>query len=131
MITTDFLLSGKAVFTVANPSEERYTFKVYKAEKLNLFFVSMLTGSNNNTDYTYIGRFSTEYKQLVITSKSKIIHNSKPFKVFNWAIKHIVTQKPVPDGYFIEHNGHCGRCGRVLTTPESIKSGLGPVCRGK
>lgn len=131
MITIDFLLSGKAIFTVANPSKERYTFKVYKNKRFNLFFVSMLTGNNNNTDYTYIGRFSTEYKQLVITSKSKITHNSKPFEVFNWAVKHIITQKPVPDGYFIEHNGHCGRCGRVLTTPESIKTGLGPVCRGK
>ena len=28
------------------------------------------------------------------------------------------------------HEGRCGRCGRTLTDPESIKRGLGPVCVG-
>ena len=26
------------------------------------------------------------------------------------------------------HSGKCGKCGKKLTTPESIKSGLGPYC---
>ena len=26
------------------------------------------------------------------------------------------------------HSGCCGRCGRKLTVPESIDTGLGPVC---
>lgn len=28
------------------------------------------------------------------------------------------------------HMGICGRCGRALTTPESITRGIGPVCYG-
>lgn len=28
-------------------------------------------------------------------------------------------------------SGHCGMCGRELTDPDSIKFGIGPVCRGR
>jgi len=28
------------------------------------------------------------------------------------------------------HEGKCGKCGRKLTTPESIKNGFGPTCLG-
>lgn len=28
----------------------------------------------------------------------------------------------------VRHHNHCGRCARVLTVPESIDLGLGPVC---
>jgi hypothetical protein len=26
------------------------------------------------------------------------------------------------------HEGKCGRCGRLLTVPSSIESGIGPEC---
>ena len=29
------------------------------------------------------------------------------------------------------HEGRCGRCGRTLTVPESIASGVGPECQGR
>jgi hypothetical protein len=29
------------------------------------------------------------------------------------------------------HEGRCGKCGRALTVPESIESGLGPVCESR
>jgi hypothetical protein len=34
-------------------------------------------------------------------------------------------------GYQIDESRVCRRCGRALTTPESIDSGIGPVCDGK
>jgi hypothetical protein len=37
---------------------------------------------------------------------------------------------PESDAVAVYHSGRCGRCGRELTAPESILSGLGPVCRG-
>lgn len=35
---------------------------------------------------------------------------------------------PIMDMY---HHGTCGKCGRRLTSPESIELGIGPECRGK
>ena len=51
--------------------------------------------------------------------------------VFLWTVHMMVNDRPMPDGYGVYHMGRCMRCGRDLTEPESIKSGLGPYCRGK
>jgi len=34
----------------------------------------------------------------------------------------------MPDNVEFYHSGNCAKCGRKLTTPESIKNGLGPIC---
>ena len=31
----------------------------------------------------------------------------------------------------VYHVGKCGKCGKKLTTPESILTGLGPTCSNK
>ena len=36
-----------------------------------------------------------------------------------------------PEGYFFELSGLCVRCNRELTNPESIRTGIGPVCAGR
>lgn len=129
MIDINFIKAGNATFTFANPAKERYTFKVKYSEKLKRYFMYMLTGSNNETDYTYVGVF--DYDQLVLTRASKYKQDSKPVRVFNYAIQVILGYKELLPEYFLEHNEHCGKCGRKLTTPESIKCGLGPICRSK
>jgi hypothetical protein len=45
---------------------------------------------------------------------------------FGWAWRH-----PDSDKLEVWHEGRCGRCGRRLTVPESIESGLGPECATK
>jgi len=131
MITKQFLLAGNAIFTIANPKGNRYTFRVNYSKKLKKHFVYLLTGSNNETDYTYMGMLIPLVNNIILTNKSKYNIESLSVKVFNYALKVINGNKLLLDGYFLEHEGRCGKCGRTLTTPESIKSGLGPVCRGK
>lgn len=129
MIDINYLNAGNATFTIANPENKRYTYKVKYSKKLHRSFVFMLTGNNNETDYTYMGMMLLS--DFVLTNKSKYIATSLPVKVFNYALDIIKGDKELQPGYFLEHNGHCGRCGRKLTTPESIKAGLGPVCVSK
>ena len=47
-----------------------------------------------------------------------------------WLLTHLWGASPelVLSRADVYHSGTCSRCGRVLTTPESIRSGLGPVC---
>jgi hypothetical protein len=47
--------------------------------------------------------------------------------VIRWAVK-AVAKGSLPEGYKIQHEGKCCRCGRTLTTPESIERGIGPEC---
>jgi hypothetical protein len=42
-----------------------------------------------------------------------------------------VTDGPMPAELEVWHQGSCGKCGRPLTVPESIASGIGPVCASK
>ena len=134
-IGRQFLLAGKAIFTVSNPSGTRYTYRVThkpgNATFAPVWFVSLLTGSDNESDYTYLGILDAETGAVRVTKKGTYTDDTLPVKVVRWAVGLIYGNKPVPDGYKINHAGRCGKCGRLLTTPESCAAGIGPECRKK
>ena len=92
-------------------------------------FVSVLTGSNNDDDYTYFGQFWPNLNWNH-GKKSRIGPNAPSAKVWDWFWRRIILNGEVPEelGLEVWHEGVCGRCGRTLTVPESIKTGFGPVC---
>ena len=130
MVTKQFLLAGKAIFTFNNDKGEHYTYKVTKGGNSKpIWFVSLLTSPDI---YTYMGiMFDNGIFRL--TGKSKYEERSKPVLVFKYALKLIWNeQEPMP-GYGLNHAGNCGRCGKTLTRPEGIASdgfrfGFGPDC---
>ncbi|MFW5871475.1 MAG: DUF6011 domain-containing protein [bacterium] len=130
-----FVMAGKAIFTVYNDKGEHYTYRVKKSDEKGTWgvkwFVQLLTGSNNIEHYTYVGVLEPNSGTVRMTKNSKYLPNNKSVKVVNWALGKIVWPErwdKLPEGYGIIHEGRCGRCGRVLTTPESIKIGIGPEC---
>lgn len=124
----EFIGAGNAVFTVANPDGVHYTFKVRQPAADKPHFVSLLTGPENTRDYTYIGVYDPLRFTLRITKKSKMTDASLPVNVFRWAVAVLSKQAELPAGYTIQHEGKCCRCGRTLTTPESLDTGVGPEC---
>lgn len=138
-----FLLAGKALFTILNTETgNRFTFKVkitdkkFLQAKTRFYFVSVLTGNNNESDYTYMGMLKInifndhigEEKtklEFYLTKKSKILKDANSVKVFSWLLKNIEN---LPEKVKFFHEGKCARCGRTLTVPESIKCGFGPEC---
>jgi hypothetical protein len=126
----DFFEAGKAIFTVSNPIGDHYTYKITKKEK-GPFFVALLTGPDNTSDYTYLGIYHPGKRSITLTAKSKFTETSTPVRVIRWAIIMIKDGKGLPRGYTIRHEGRCCRCGRMLTTPESIERGIGPECMKK
>lgn len=126
--TADFFTGGNATFTVSNDRGNHYTFKIRKPRKDSPLFASLMTGPDNEASFTYVGVLDPATMVVKLTTKSRLTPESVPFKVLNWAIKAITTSHKLPPGYAIQHNGHCCRCGRTLTTPESIERGIGPEC---
>jgi len=122
-----FFEGGKALFTVSNNKGNHYTFKIRK-KKDSPYFVSLLTGPDNTSSYTYLGIFNPHHKSLFLTYASKMSLDSMPVKVFNWAINTVYEHKAIPEGYGIQHEGKCCRCGRTLTDNVSINRGIGPEC---
>jgi len=133
-INFKFLSGGHALFTVGSP-RNRFTFKIIKKPD-SPFYVSYLTGKDNTKDYTYLGCFIPLSKDrfLKLTNKSRLGVASQPVKVFEWAAEILAGRKdnhinhPNTAGCYIIHAGKCCACGRQLTTPASIKNGIGPVC---
>ena len=124
----NFLLAGKAIFTVVSKkSGVRFTYKVKKHDEKDLWFVSVLTGSDNNSSYSYLGTIFGD-SGFRHTNKSRITPEAPSHKAFNWLFSMIKQNKPVEEFAEIHHEGRCGRCGRRLTVPESIESGFGPEC---
>ncbi len=124
-----FFTAGRAVFTVDNGKGTHYTFRIGHSKPEQPLFVGLLTGPNNEADYTYMGIYNPDVQDVRLTAKSKYTNDTQPVKVIRWALKQVAKGNSLPDGYSIKHEGKCCRCGRALTDPESIELGLGPVCR--
>lgn len=122
-----FFSAGRAVFTVDNGKGTHYTFRIGRKNDTQPLFVSLLTGPDNNNSFTYLGIFNPETNEIRLTAKSRYTDETLPVKVVRWAVKAVVTNK-IPEGYAVQHAGKCCRCGRTLTTPESVNRGWGPEC---
>lgn len=135
MLTTDFVTAGNAIFTVSNNKGDHYTYRVSRVEangnRPAAWFVSLLTGPNNLDDYTYLGMLDCNTGAVRLTKASRLGDDSTPVRVVRWAFGLIWGEKSVPEGYAVHHEGRCGRCGRPLTVPSSIETGLGPDCAAK
>lgn len=129
----NLLSAGKAIFTVSNPNGERYTFRITRKDSRNggfVYFAGLLSGPSNDADYSYVGLYLPDTGEVRRTSKSRVGEDSKALAVLRWAIKVLGGKTQLPAGYHIDHAGYCMACGRLLTVPESIHRGLGPVCAG-
>lgn len=125
-----FILAGNARVTLVSlKTDARYTYRVQQAgDKPDMWFVYLLTGSDNESDFTYIGIISGF--SFRTTNKSKLPADSAPVAGFSYAMKALLLQTvpQIPSSLQIWHEGRCGRCNRALTVPESILSGFGPEC---
>jgi hypothetical protein len=123
-----FFEAGSAIFTVGNNKGEHYTFRIGRKEETQPLFVSLLTGPQNTSDYTYLGIYNPTTGSVGLTKASKFNEDSVPVRVVRWALNQVRNNKELPSGYSIQHAGRCCRCSRVLTTPESTRLGWGPEC---
>lgn len=119
-----FIFAGNSTTTFLNTKTgNRFTYKVKKAKDSDLYFVSVLTSPEI---YTYIGTILNGlYKH---GKKSTMTDNAQSVKVFDYVLKNLKT---LPNIIEIWHEGTCGKCGRPLTVPDSIASGIGPECYKK
>lgn len=129
----DYILGGNAVVTlVSKRTGDRFTYRVRRAPGREgqpagqplPFFVSVLTGPDNQRDYKYLGTiFPDGYRH---GKKSQFTPEAPSAKAWSWTWAHLDT-----DQVEVWHEGQCSRCGRALTDPESIQRGLGPICAEK
>lgn len=129
----NFVFGGNATFTIVNTDTKKYfTFKVRQPKNNDeIFFVSVMNGSDNYTNYAFLGTFFSKENTYKYSKKSSIGSDAQSAKVISWFFNKFVENEEKYPMVQVYHEGKCGKCGRKLTTPESVKSGLGPVCGGK
>jgi hypothetical protein len=134
-----FTLAGKAIITLTSQKTgTHFTYQIKQVKDQNTgnlkqaWFVSVLNGPDNHSDYCYIGMLDARGPMIGelafrITRGSRAGADSPSVKGFVYFWEHI-RQGHMPSQMDIQHEGHCGRCGRLLTHPESINNGIGPEC---
>jgi hypothetical protein len=138
-----FVLAGKAIFTIRDSRKNeaiRFTYKISKkdgSESFNgkdIYFVSVRTGAGER-DYTYLGYMQDNGKTWKADKKFRIGQKAASRLYFMSLRRVLFDNNPLfpelPEGVEIWHEAYCGRCGRQLTVPESIATGIGPDCAEK
>jgi len=124
-----FCFGGHAHFTLESKiSGQHYTFEISKREfsGKECWFAAVMT---NGDQYTYLGMLISKCT-LRFTAKSRLTEDAPAVKALCWFLR-ALEAGIIPDSVTVYHSGKCGCCGRELTDPESIRCGIGPVCREK
>lgn len=124
------ILTHNGSITITNPATGGHrTFRI-RTQKDDANFapgkriVSLLTGTDNEASYT---GFGFVFDRGIVLWKKRRTAIFKSYKDMlenpaKWEEKHDLE-------YLYE--GQCRRCNRTLTVPESIKTGIGPICAGR
>ena len=136
-----YLRAGRATITLKSKrTGDHFTYRVNvptdreTGERTTdgTLMVSVLTGPDNTSSYTWLGRVAREIfwvgrKNPRPGEFSKDAPCAKAFQ-FAWQA---LLAGTIPSQLEIWHEGRCGRCGLKLTVPESVARGFGPDCAEK
>jgi hypothetical protein len=93
--------------------------------------VYLLTGPQNTFDYTGFAFVSDDGEDIKVWRK----YVGTQFETIGRVFRSLVNGLPAKDGrsfadlgYRVEESRSCVKCNRLLTTPESIAKGIGPIC---
>lgn len=147
MLEKHYFIGGDATFTLdiphafqaSNPDvKAHYTYRIRHKEANGNFdeayFVSLMSGPDNHSDFSYLGKLNPETGAVALTRGSKFTEEAWPVRLLRRSLAVVWSgdqAKIEQAGFRLMHDGHCSVCGRKLTTPESLDSGIGPVCATK
>src|SRR5688572_25348025 len=131
-----FVTAGKATFTaLSKASGTHITFKVERAEPKEgqaesaaPHFVSVMTGTDNEADFSFLGTIFNG-NTFFHGRKSRIAGDDKRAQAFAWLWRNI-DNVPLDKMEFLPACACC-RCGRKLTNPTSVELAIGPECAKK
>ena len=123
-----YMLAGNSIITVVSQATgTRFTYCIVAKKNVkegddSVHFVKLLNGPENTRDYQFLGTIFAGQKYFH-GKKSPISEDAPSAKAFAWLWRNLDSEDAE-----VWHAGKCGRCGRLLTDPESIERGLGPKC---
>lgn len=124
--------------TIKSPTGQHRTFCI-KTQKDDANFapgeriISLLDGPDNENDYKQFG-FVKEGGLIVVWRKYRGSvgdngYEPSAYERYAKMLMHVEHYERLGAQYMFATS--CRRCNRTLTTPESIQSGIGPICAGR
>lgn len=137
----NYIFAGKAEFTLkSNVTGKHFTYRVVKSSWYpdpEARVVYYLSGSDNENDFAYLGILNKYKRDSDSLTMMRVRHTdnspderSPVFSAIAWFCRTMNCTK-IPDNVEFMHSGKCSACGRKLTTPESIQTGMGKICAEK
>lgn len=128
-----FIFAGNATFTLrSRKTGERFTYQFSKVPEKEGWWVRVLTGPDNESDYSFMGTIWGDQDPNLATvlpsRKSEITPDAASWRGLVWFLMALSRKNDLLDQVEVFHEGRCGRCGRKLTVPESVETGFGPEC---
>lgn len=125
-----FALAGDAIFTLRScRTGARFTYRVEtdRSQAARPSFVSVLVGPDNTGDFQFLGAIFRDIAGPTFRHgrRSRISPTAPSSQAFAFAWTH---RRHLDGLVEVFHAGRCCRCGRMLTTPESVAAGIGPEC---
>lgn len=126
------LLAGRARLTITNPATGRW-IKLHMKQRKDratgkpgtCYFLSLALLGDGDAGYRYTGAFFSDSNRF--KPANDLAQDPNLQRVTDWVLKAIQNPELL-QSCEIEHAGKCCSCGRTLTHPESIQTGLGPEC---
>lgn len=124
--------SGPRVRLRGRSTDLTFQIKQGKGAWAGTFFVSVQATTDDGLRFLPLGHMDPANLESFRASRAS---HFKPtdlqFKAWKWFTKHALRCDSKFTDVEVWTSGTCGRCGRALHTPESIKRGLGPNCAAK
>ena len=90
--------------------------------------VQLLTGPDNGTDYRSIGLIGSTHRRETEVVLWKKHRKSRTHQFY---ARYLEAPEKYTEKVHVTFEGRCRKCSRRLTTPQSVKSGIGPVCESR
>lgn len=124
----DYTHGGNATVTLTSLKTDKYftytlTRSPWSCPGETSYFVWYM---GKNKKRSYVGMINPKrYFRFTKRSMPRYYITSAAFV---WIWRFITNMKRLPTTAALYRFNECGRCGKKLTTPESIKKGFGPCC---
>lgn len=123
------IMKYNGTITVESTTGEHRTFKVTTVKRGPLEgkrIISLLVGPENENDYRGFGFVQPNGIVNCWKKLQKTLHGKSQYQKYADLFTYQLDYQK--RGFQFRQSIRCRVCGRKLTTPDSIESGIGPIC---
>lgn len=124
----NYILGNKGVVTLKSPTGVHHTYLFSKPRNEDQFpeDVRFVYALHDNNKLFYVGKI--ERNRFSLTKSSRFLWGNDIVKGAIYILR-MANSLQLNTKMELYHEGICCRCGRPLTNPKSIETGIGPKCR--